>query len=111
METTSSEEVRWCYSVFRAASPSELVCNSDYHIVMQYSLSEAKARLSELVDRAVEGQEVIITRNGKPVVKLDHIVVRSGRLLGRHRGQVEVPPDESFQAMTPEETDAFWEGR
>jgi prevent-host-death family protein len=77
---------------------------------MRYSLSEAKARLSELVDQATQGHEVIITRHGKPVVRLDPIVVRSGRL-GRHRGQVEVPPDERFRAITPEMADAFWEGR
>ena len=31
---------------------------------------EAKNRLSELLDRAERGEEVIITRRGKPVAKL-----------------------------------------
>jgi len=31
---------------------------------------EAKSRLSELVEKAEAGQEVVITRRGKPVVKL-----------------------------------------
>jgi prevent-host-death family protein len=31
---------------------------------------EAKSRLSELVEKAEAGQEVIITRRGRPVVKL-----------------------------------------
>jgi len=31
---------------------------------------EAKSRLSELVEKAEAGQEVTITRHGKPVVKL-----------------------------------------
>ncbi|QKJ24708.1 type II toxin-antitoxin system Phd/YefM family antitoxin [Aquiluna borgnonia] len=34
------------------------------------ALTEAKAQLSELIDRTLEGEEVIITRHGKPVVKL-----------------------------------------
>lgn len=31
---------------------------------------EAKSKLSELVEKAESGQEVIITRRGRPVVKL-----------------------------------------
>ena len=31
---------------------------------------EAKNRLSELLDRAEKGEEVVITRRGKPVAKL-----------------------------------------
>ena len=34
------------------------------------SLAEAKARLSELVERAVAGDTVCITRRGKPIVQL-----------------------------------------
>ena len=35
-----------------------------------YSLSEAKAHLSELVDRAEAGEEVEITRHGKPAARI-----------------------------------------
>lgn len=35
-----------------------------------FSLSEAKARLSELVDLAEAGESVVITRHGKPVLEL-----------------------------------------
>jgi len=34
------------------------------------SLTDAKARLSELVDRAQSGEEFCITRRGKPVAKI-----------------------------------------
>ena len=37
------------------------------------SLADAKARLSELVDRAETGEDVCITRRGKPVVKLTRV--------------------------------------
>lgn len=37
------------------------------------SLAEAKARLSELVTRAAEGETVQITRRGKPVAQLTPI--------------------------------------
>ncbi|MGE5269636.1 MAG: type II toxin-antitoxin system Phd/YefM family antitoxin [Thiohalocapsa sp.] len=34
------------------------------------SLAQAKARLSELVDRVIAGETVCITRRGKPVAQL-----------------------------------------
>lgn len=34
------------------------------------SVAEAKTHLSELIDRALAGEEVIITRHGRPVVTL-----------------------------------------
>jgi prevent-host-death family protein len=38
-----------------------------------FSLAEAKARLSELVARAAEGETVQITRRGKPVAQLSPV--------------------------------------
>ncbi len=35
-----------------------------------HSVAEAKDRLSELIDRALEGEGVVITRDGAPVVEL-----------------------------------------
>ena len=37
------------------------------------SLAQAKARLSELIERAVAGDPICITRRGKPVVRLSAI--------------------------------------
>lgn len=36
----------------------------------EYSVAEAKAKLSELIDRAEKGEGVTITRHGVPVVEL-----------------------------------------
>ena len=35
-----------------------------------YSVADAKTNLPRLIDRAVGGEEVIITRHGKPVAEL-----------------------------------------
>lgn len=35
-----------------------------------YSVADAKNHLPKLIDRALQGEEVIITRRGKPVVEL-----------------------------------------
>lgn len=44
---------------------------------MQVSLSEAKARLTELVRRAEAGEEVVLARHGRPVAD---IVAREAKL-------------------------------
>ena len=35
-----------------------------------YSVADARNRLSELIDRAMNGEEVVVTRHGQPVVEL-----------------------------------------
>lgn len=36
----------------------------------EHSVAEAQKKLSELVDRALNGETIVITRHGKPVVEL-----------------------------------------
>lgn len=36
----------------------------------KHSVAEAKNKLSELINRALEGEDVVITRHGQPVVEL-----------------------------------------
>lgn len=45
-------------------------------------LHEAKARLSELIDAVLAGEEVIISRYGKPVAKLTGLAPPARRELG-----------------------------
>ncbi len=35
-----------------------------------YSVTEARRDFSRLVDRAVAGEEIVLTKNGKPVARL-----------------------------------------
>jgi antitoxin (DNA-binding transcriptional repressor) of toxin-antitoxin stability system len=46
--------------------------------VPTYSVAEAKNNLSELIDRAMNGEGVIITRHGKPVVEFRPVPVPVG---------------------------------
>ena len=41
-----------------------------------HSVAEAKNQLSELIERALKGEEVVITRHGRPVVALRAIPER-----------------------------------
>ncbi len=42
---------------------------------MKVAVSEAKAQLTELVRRAEEGEEVVLTRHGRPVIRLQPITI------------------------------------
>jgi len=43
---------------------------------MNVPISEAKARLTDLVRRAEAGDEVVLTRHGRPVVRLSPVAGR-----------------------------------
>ena len=61
-----------------------------------YSVAEAKNQLPKLIDKALAGEEVVITRRGKPVVELKRVPVRppapKGSMTGflSERGRVQV---------------------
>lgn len=61
-----------------------------------YGIGEAKTQLSKLVHMAERGEEVVLRRGRKPVVRLVAIgpeEVGGGRRPGRMRGRVSVPED------------------
>ncbi len=74
------------------------------------NVSEAKASLSKLIQRALEGKEVIIGRAGKPVVMLVPYVedARPRELGGSWRGAVEIADD--FDDALPEEIQSAFVG-
>ena len=45
-------------------------------------LHEAKARLSELIEAVQQGEEIVISKYGKPVAKLSAVVTPGERSLG-----------------------------
>lgn len=52
------------------------------HMTHQLNVAEAKARLSELVSAAEAGEEVVIARSGKPIVRLVPVAPPKRRELG-----------------------------
>jgi prevent-host-death family protein len=50
----------------------------------EYSVADAKNHLPSLIDKALEGEEVIITRRGKPVIELRPTFVRPTPPEGSH---------------------------
>jgi prevent-host-death family protein len=60
------------------------------------NIHEAKTHLSKLVDQAAKGEEFVIAKAGKPLVKvvpLDQSEKGIARRLGFMEGEIEVPDD------------------
>ncbi len=77
---------------------------------MDVSVYAAKTNLSKLIDRAVAGEEIVITRHGRPVAKLVAAdALRKPRKLGLLKGRVRISPD--FDAPLPEDLLDAFEGR
>jgi prevent-host-death family protein len=62
------------------------------HIV---NIGEAKAHLSELIDRAAAGEEIVIARAGRPVVRLSAYeeAALPTRIPGAWKGKVKLSRD------------------
>ncbi len=60
---------------------------------MIINVSEAKAKLSKLVDMAFHGEEVVIAKNNLPLVKLVAHKPKAKRKLGLLAGQINIPDD------------------
>ncbi len=55
---------------------------------MEVNLYEAKTKLSQLVERAMVGEEIIIAKAGKPMVKLVRLDPEPKRVLGSAAGSI-----------------------
>ena len=75
-----------------------------------YNLYEAKTSLSRLVDRAASGEEIILSKAGKPLAKLVPYQQHSQpRQPGGWEGTMRIAED--FDAPLPAEILAAFEGR
>jgi len=71
------------------------------------NIHEAKTHLSRLVERAVQGEPVIIARAGKPLVRLVAMEAPPApRRLGFMAGEIAVPED--FDRMGQAEIEALF---
>ncbi len=71
----------------------------------QFNIAEAKTRFSELVQKAMLGEEVVIARDNKAVVKLVALAPpRQSRKPGSAKGRIWTAPD--FDA-TPKDFEEY----
>ena len=66
------------------------------------NIYEAKTRLSQLVERAAAGEDVVIARAGRPIARLPRLQRPARkRRLGLLRGRLRIPDD--FNRPLPED--------
>jgi prevent-host-death family protein len=77
------------------------------HEMAQVGMHEAKTKLSQLVERAEAGEEIIIARNGKPVARLMPVAGKNAlaAVHGALRGQVHFAED--FDELPDDIAEAF----
>lgn len=72
------------------------------------SVYNARAEFSRLIERALAGEEIVITRRGKPVVRLVPVEeARQPRKPGALKGLFEVT-DEFFEPLPDDILEAFY---
>lgn len=73
----------------------------------EVGMHEAKTKLSQLVQRAELGEEIVITRNGKPAVRLTPVpsTASLASVRGAWRGKVVIAED--FDELPDDITEAF----
>ena len=75
---------------------------------MMVNISEAKGRLSELVDRVSHGEKVVISRDNVPIADLVPHQSDGKRNLGFLEGDLDVP-DQVFLEADQEVENMFYE--
>jgi antitoxin (DNA-binding transcriptional repressor) of toxin-antitoxin stability system len=79
------------------------------HSMETINIYEAKTRLSQLVDKAAAGEDVVVCRNGKPLVRITRLVAAERRItFGLMAGRLTIPAD--FDAPLPDDVQASFEG-
>jgi prevent-host-death family protein len=71
------------------------------------NMHEAKTTLSQLVEQAERGEEILIARAGEPVARIVALRTATRRVLGQWRGRVRMADD--FDAPLPAAEQRRWE--
>lgn len=75
---------------------------------MPINVHEAKAQFSKLLEQAHAGQEIILTKAGKPYARMMPVAPAAQK---RQRGRVKSINDEAFFDPLPDAELKAWEGR
>jgi prevent-host-death family protein len=74
------------------------------------NIYDAKTRLSQLVDKVAAGEDVVVSRNGKPLVRITQLQPAKRQIkFGVLKGKVTIGAD--FDAPLPDAIVAGFEGR
>ena len=80
--------------------------------VESYDVDEAKTRLAEILGRVSEGEEILLTRRGKPIARLVPAGGRGANILGAGRKDPNLNPDalaaDQWWQPLPEDESKLW---
>ena len=71
---------------------------------MLINVHQAKAQLSELLERVARGEEIVIAKRGKPFVRLVRVEDRAPRVPGIAKGRL---TEAFFDPLPADELDAW----
>ena len=76
---------------------------------MIFTVHQAKTQLSKLIAAALEGEDVVIARGDKPVVRLTPVEpLRRAPVFGSMKGRIALT--EAFFEPLPDDETALWDG-
>lgn len=74
-----------------------------------FNTHQAKSQLSQLIEMALAGEEIIIARAGKPTIKLSRYnAPKKYRAIGKFKGKIHMSPD--FNDESDEINEMFYGG-
>jgi prevent-host-death family protein len=77
---------------------------------MQVTIHAAKTNLSKLIEAALAGEEVVIAKGKRPMVRIVPVAARSGFAIGLLKGELTGTSPDFFEPMSEDEL-ALWEGQ
>lgn len=81
----------------------------------KYNVAEAKSRLSEILERVSQGEEILLMRRGRPVARVSPAGEGVGKSIlgaGRHDPNINhdvIADDEWWRPMGDDESKAWYE--
>jgi len=82
--------------------------------VPSYNIAHAKTHLSEILERVAEGEEIVLTRRGKPIARLVPVRPATPHILGAgiHDPNIDagiLSRDNWWKSLSEDETQAWYE--
>ena len=77
--------------------------------MLEISVKEAETKLSEIISKAVAGEEIVITEAGEQVVKLIPVKKPRHKWVGKYQGEGRVL-DSFFEPLDDDETVQYLTG-
>jgi prevent-host-death family protein len=78
---------------------------------MEVSIFEARNRLSDLVKRAEEGEEIVLSRHGHAVAQLTAVAPPARRVLGEAKGKIHEIDKGWWKPLADDQAEAFYSGK